>query len=86
MDWRGLIWIGGDFDLLGIETPSIPLNPYGLGRTEQVLSWIFWVRPLPFVSENLMHNSINYDSMSKRMCSFPVFRACLVHCPNMFSV
>jgi hypothetical protein len=31
MDWRGLIRIGGDFDLLGIETPSIPLNPYGLG-------------------------------------------------------
>jgi hypothetical protein len=31
MDWRGLIWIGGDFDLLGIKTPSIPLNPYGLG-------------------------------------------------------
>jgi hypothetical protein len=31
MDCRGLIWIGGDFDLLGIETPSIPLNPYGLG-------------------------------------------------------
>jgi hypothetical protein len=25
-----LIRIGGDFDLLGIETPSIPLNPYGL--------------------------------------------------------
>jgi hypothetical protein len=25
------IWIGGDFDLLRIETPSIPLNPYGLG-------------------------------------------------------
>jgi hypothetical protein len=22
MDWRGLIRIGGDFDLLGIETPS----------------------------------------------------------------
>jgi hypothetical protein len=31
MDWRGLIRIGGDFDLSGIETPSIPLNPYGLG-------------------------------------------------------
>jgi hypothetical protein len=31
MDWRGLIRIRGDFDLLGIETPSIPLNPYGLG-------------------------------------------------------
>jgi hypothetical protein len=31
MDWRGLIRIGGDFDLLWIETPSIPLNPYGLG-------------------------------------------------------
>jgi hypothetical protein len=26
-----LIRIEGDFDLLGIETPSIPLNPYGLG-------------------------------------------------------
>jgi hypothetical protein len=23
--------IGEDFDLLGIETPLIPLNPYGLG-------------------------------------------------------
>jgi hypothetical protein len=31
MDWRGLIRIMRDFDLLGIETPSIPLNPYGLG-------------------------------------------------------
>jgi hypothetical protein len=31
MDWRGLIWIERDFDLLGIETPLIPLNPYGLG-------------------------------------------------------
>jgi hypothetical protein len=31
MDWRGLIWIEGDFDLLGIKTPSIPLNPYRLG-------------------------------------------------------
>lgn len=31
MDWRGLIWIGGDFDLLEIETPSIRLNTYGLG-------------------------------------------------------
>jgi hypothetical protein len=31
MDWRGLIRIEGDFDLLGIETPSILLNPYGLG-------------------------------------------------------
>jgi hypothetical protein len=31
MYWRGLIRIGGDFDLLEIETPSIPLNPYGLG-------------------------------------------------------
>jgi hypothetical protein len=31
MDWRGLIRIERDFDLLGIETPSIPLNPYGLG-------------------------------------------------------
>jgi hypothetical protein len=30
MDWRGLIRIGGDFDLIGIETLSIPLNPYGL--------------------------------------------------------
>jgi hypothetical protein len=32
-----LIWIEEDFDLLGIETPSIFLNPYGLGRTKQVL-------------------------------------------------
>jgi hypothetical protein len=31
MDWRGLVRIGRDFDLLGIKTPSIPLNPYGLG-------------------------------------------------------
>jgi hypothetical protein len=31
MDWRGLRGIERDFDLLGIETPSIPLNPYGLG-------------------------------------------------------
>jgi hypothetical protein len=31
MDWRGLIRIVRDFDLQGIETPSIPLNPYGLG-------------------------------------------------------
>jgi hypothetical protein len=31
MDWRGLIRIGGDFDLLGIESPSTPFNPYGLG-------------------------------------------------------
>jgi hypothetical protein len=31
MDWRGLIRIEGDFDLLGIESPSITLNPYGLG-------------------------------------------------------
>jgi hypothetical protein len=30
MDWRGLIRIGRDFYLLGIKTPSIPLNPYGL--------------------------------------------------------
>jgi hypothetical protein len=27
----GLIRIEWDFDLLGIETHSIPLNPYGLG-------------------------------------------------------
>jgi hypothetical protein len=32
-----LIQIGRDFDLLGIETPSIPLKPYGLVRTEQAL-------------------------------------------------
>jgi hypothetical protein len=32
MDRRGLIRIGGNFDLLGIETPSIPLNPYELGE------------------------------------------------------
>jgi hypothetical protein len=31
MDRRGMIRIGGDFDLLGIETSSILLNPYGLG-------------------------------------------------------
>jgi hypothetical protein len=31
MDWRGSIWIGRDFNLLGIKTPSIPLNPYRLG-------------------------------------------------------
>jgi hypothetical protein len=31
MDRRGLIRIGENFNLLGIETPSIPLNPYGLG-------------------------------------------------------
>jgi hypothetical protein len=31
MDWRGLIQIEMDFDLLGIATPSIPLDPYGLG-------------------------------------------------------
>jgi hypothetical protein len=31
MDRRGLIRIGGDFNWLGIETLSIPLNPYGLG-------------------------------------------------------
>jgi hypothetical protein len=31
MDWRGLIRIESDFDLLGIKTPSIPFNPYGLG-------------------------------------------------------
>jgi hypothetical protein len=30
MDWRGLIWIERDFDLLGIEIPLISLNPYGL--------------------------------------------------------
>jgi hypothetical protein len=34
MDRRGLIWIGGDFDLLGIETPSIHMD---WGRTEQAL-------------------------------------------------
>jgi hypothetical protein len=27
---RGLIRIGRNFNLLGIETPLIPLNPYGL--------------------------------------------------------
>jgi hypothetical protein len=31
MDWRGLIRIGRDFDLLEIKTLSIPLNLYGLG-------------------------------------------------------
>jgi hypothetical protein len=30
MDWRELIRIGRYFNLLGIETHSIPLNPYGL--------------------------------------------------------
>jgi hypothetical protein len=30
MDLRGLIWIEKNFDLIRIETPSIPLNPYGL--------------------------------------------------------
>jgi hypothetical protein len=34
MDWRGLIQIRRDFDLLGIETPSIHMN---WGRTEQAL-------------------------------------------------
>jgi hypothetical protein len=38
MDQRRLIRIEREFDFLGIETPSIPLNPYGLGRTEQALS------------------------------------------------
>jgi hypothetical protein len=38
MDWRRLIRIGGDFDLLGIETPSIPLNPYGLGYVGDLFS------------------------------------------------
>jgi hypothetical protein len=31
MDWKGLIRIGGDFDLVEIEIPSIHLNLYGLG-------------------------------------------------------
>jgi hypothetical protein len=31
MDWTGLIRIERDFNLLGIETPLIPINPYGLG-------------------------------------------------------
>jgi hypothetical protein len=31
MDWRRLIRIERDFYLLAIETPSILLNPYGLG-------------------------------------------------------
>jgi hypothetical protein len=34
MDWRGLIRISRDFDLLGIETPSIHMD---WGRTEQAL-------------------------------------------------
>jgi hypothetical protein len=34
MDWRGLIRIGEDFDLLGIETPSIHMD---WGKTEQAL-------------------------------------------------
>ena len=40
MDRRGLIRIGEDFDLLGIETLSIPLNPYGLenNRTSPYLA------------------------------------------------
>jgi hypothetical protein len=37
MDWRGLIRIGGDFDLLGIKTPSIPSIHMDWGRTEQAL-------------------------------------------------
>jgi hypothetical protein len=31
MDWRRLIRTVKDFDLLEIETHSIPLNPYGSG-------------------------------------------------------
>jgi hypothetical protein len=52
MDWRGLIRIGGDFDLLRIETPLIPLqacsvifNPYGLGgsiRIGGILTYWEW--------------------------------------------
>jgi hypothetical protein len=34
MDWRGLIRIGGDFDLQGIKPPSIHMD---WGRTEQAL-------------------------------------------------
>jgi hypothetical protein len=34
MDWKGLIRIEGDFDLLGIQSPSIHMN---WGGTEQAV-------------------------------------------------
>jgi hypothetical protein len=46
MDWRGLIRIGGDFDLLGIESLPIPLNPYGLSYNR---TWPWWGLHFPFV-------------------------------------
>jgi hypothetical protein len=44
MDWRGLIRIERDFDLLGIKTSSIPLIHIDCGRTEQALSGVPWRR------------------------------------------
>jgi hypothetical protein len=37
MDWRGLIRIGGDFDLLEIKTPQSPSIHMDWGKTEQAL-------------------------------------------------
>jgi hypothetical protein len=44
MDWRGLIQIERDFDLLGIETHSIHMD---WGRTEQALEWFPFGTPAP---------------------------------------
>jgi hypothetical protein len=42
MDWMGLEKIEKKFDLFGIQTHPIPLNPHGLraNRTRPKVEWI----------------------------------------------
>jgi hypothetical protein len=49
---RELIWIGRDFDLLGIETPQSPSIHMDWGRTEQALRlyWLTLSSPPPQLS------------------------------------
>jgi hypothetical protein len=56
MDWMGLEKILKKFDLFGIQTHPIPLNPHGLraNRTSPKRVFSFWKKILPFRDEEIL--------------------------------
>jgi hypothetical protein len=71
MDWMRLIWIGGDFDLLGIKSPSIPSIHMDWGRTEHSLN----VHLMPILLGYIIVQSANQSSLFRTFWPFDVYPA-----------
>jgi hypothetical protein len=76
MDCRGLIRIGRDFNLLGIESPSIPSIHMVWSKTEQALNDTWLCLPVTFAPRRaLPAEHAHYAAAMPAYPSFPATMA-----------